>query len=100
MVWINKVVFISIDRPARWSEWHSGNTDSVYYSDFYNTEEEVIGFVHQVKLDYPDSNLIDSKCDHKYYIKYVVLDYDKNNEEGFETLRTMMRAYNSYNNRR
>ncbi len=53
-----------------------------------------------MKLNYPDSNLIDSKCDHKYYIKYVVLDYDKNNVEGFETLCTMMRAYNSYNNRR
>jgi len=97
---MNKVVFVSIDKPARWSEWHSGHTDSVYYSDFYNTEEEVSKFIQQVKLDYPDNNLDDNKCIHEYYIKYVVLDYDGNNKEGFEKLRTMMRAYNSYNNRR
>ncbi len=53
-----------------------------------------------MKLDYPDSNLVDNKCGHEYYIKYVVLDYDKNNKEGFETLCSMMNAYNSYINRK
>lgn len=100
MIKINKVVFISIDKPARWSEWHLGNTDSVYFSDFYKTNEEVHDFLEQVKKDFADSNLSDNKCDHEYYIKYVVLNYNKNDTEGFETLCRMMRAYSSYDNRR
>lgn len=97
---MSKVVFISIDKPARWSEWHSGNTDRVYFSDFYKTNEEVHDFLEQVKKDFADSNLSDNTCDHEYYIKYVVLNYNKNDTEGFETLCRMMRAYSSYNNRR
>lgn len=57
-------------------------------------------FLEQVKHDYSDNNLSDNKCDHEYYIKYVVLDYNKNDVKGFETLCRMMRAYSSYNNRR
>lgn len=94
------MVFASIDKPARWSEWHSGSTDSVYYSDFYDTDDEVNKFIEQMKQDYPDNNLTDSKCSHEYYIKYVTLNYDPNDTEGFETLCSMMRAYNSYENRR
>ena len=97
---MKKVVFISIDIPSRWSQWHSGDTDSVYYSDFLDTDDDVDAFMNQVKEDYPDSNLIDDKCSHDYFIKYVVLTYDKHDEVGFETLRRMMRAYNSYKNRR
>ena len=97
---MKKVVFVSIDVPERWSQWHSGNTDSVYYSDFLDTENDVDKFIEQVKVDYSDNNLIDGKCNHKYFIKYVVLDYNENDAEGFKTLRRMMRAYSSYNNRR
>lgn len=100
MVLIGKVVFVSIDKPALWSEWHSGSTDSVYYSDFYNTNEEVNNFLEQVKHDFPDNNLSDNKCNHEYYIKYVVLNYSKKDTEGFETLCRMMRAYSSYSNRK
>ena len=71
-----------------------------YYSNFYETDEEVNVFLEQVKHDYPDNNLSDNKCNHEYYIKYVVLDYNKNDDKGFETLCRMMRAYSSYNNRR
>ena len=96
---MSKVVFISIDKPVRWSEWHSGSTDSVYYSDFYNTNEEVNNFLERVKNDFPDSNLSDdNKDDHQYYITYVVLNWDKKDAEGFETLCRMMRAYSSYDN--
>lgn len=97
---MKKVVFVSIDNPERWSQWHSGNTDSVYYSDFLDTEDDVYKFIEQVKADHSDNNLIDGKCNHEYFIKYVVLDYNENDEKGFETLRRMMRAYGSYNNRR
>lgn len=82
-----------------WSEWHSGSTDSVYFSDFYKTNEEVNNFLEQVKHDFPDNNLSDNNCGHEYYIKYVVLNYDKDDTKGFETLCRMMRAYSLYNNR-
>ena len=42
----------------------------------------------------------DSIDSYEYFIKYVILNYDENDTEGFETLRRMMRAYNSYNNRK
>lgn len=96
---MDKVVFVSIDKPKRWSEWHSRNTDNVYYSDFYSKNEEVNDFLEKVKHDFPDNNFSDNKCNHEYYIKYVVLNYSKNDTEGFETLCRMMRAYGSYNNR-
>ena len=97
---MKKVVFVSIDLPTRWSRWHSGNTDSVYYSEFLDTEDSVNEFIEQIKADYPDNNLIDGSWGHEFYIEYVVLDYNENNEKGFQTLRRMMRAYNYYNNRR
>lgn len=100
MIKISKVVFVSIDKPKRWGEWHSGNTDSVYYSNFLSKNEDVNNFLEQIKYDFPDSNLSDNKCDHEYYIKYVVLKYNKNDIEGFKTLCRMMKAYNSYDNRR
>lgn len=93
---MKKVVFVSIDNPERWSCWHSVNTDCVYYSDFLNTEDDVNKFIEQVKADHPDNNFIDGACNHKYFIKYVVLCYDENDEKGFETLKRMMRAYHSY----
>lgn len=93
---MKKVVFVSIDKPARWGQWHSGNTDSVYYSDFLDTEDDANKFIEQVKVDYPDNNLIDGRCDHEHYIQYVVLDYNENDEKGFKTLKRMMRAYNLY----
>ena len=96
-----KVLFISIDKPERWSQWSSSvYRDNVYYSDFLSTESEVNNFIERIKNDYPDSNLIDNKGCHEYFIKYVILNYDENDTEGFETLRRMMRAYNSYNNRK
>lgn len=52
-----------------------------------------------MKLDYPDSNLADSKSNYEYYIEICCLDYDKNDEEGFKTLCSMMNAYHSYDNR-
>lgn len=97
---MSKVVFVSIDKPKMWSEWHSGSTDSVYYSDFYSKTEDINNFIEQVKNDFPDNNLFDDKCNHEYYIKYVVLNYNEKDTEGFETLCRMMRAYSSYNNRR
>lgn len=93
---MKKVVFVSIDRPARWSQWNSGYTDKVYYSNFLDTEEDVSEFVEQLKKDYPDSNFIDGGAGHEYFVRYVSLDYDENNEEGFKTLKRMMRAYNLY----
>lgn len=94
------VVFVSIDKPARWSQWHSSDTDSVYYSEFYKYKKDVDNFINTVKEDYPDSNLIDGKCGHEYYIKHVTLIYDSNDTEGFGTLCSMMGAYNSYEKRR
>ena len=72
----------------------------MYYSDFYSTDDEVNNFIEQVKIDYPDNNLIDCRCDHEYFIRHVILDYDASDKNGFETLCRMMRAYNSYSNRR
>lgn len=72
----------------------------MYYSDFYSTDDEVNNFIEQVKIDYPDNNLIDGRCDHEYFIRHVILDYDASDKNGFETLCRMMRAYNSYSNRR
>lgn len=94
------IVFVSIDKPARWSEWHQGNTDSVYYSEFYKYKKDAAKFINTVKKDYPDSNLIDGKGGHEYYIKYVILTYDPNDTEGFKTLCRMMGAYDSYEDRR
>ena len=100
-IYLKKVIFVSIDKPERWSQWSSAvYRDDVYYSDFLSTESEVNNFIERIKNDYPDSNLIDNKGDHEYFIKYVILNYDENDTEGFETLRRMMRAYNSYNNRK
>ena len=93
---MKKVVFVSIDNHERWSCWYPGNTDCVYYSDFLNTEDDVNKFIEQVKADHPDNNFIDDEYNHKYFIKYVVLGYDDNDEKGFETLKSMMRAYHSY----
>ena len=100
-IYLKKVLFISIDKPERWSQWSSSvYRDNVYYSDFLSTESEVNNFIERIKNDYPDSNLIDNKSCHEYFIKYVILNYDENDTEGFKTLRRMMRAYNSYNNRK
>ena len=44
--------------------------------------------------------MTDDLMEAEYFIKYVILNYDENDTEGFETLRRMMRAYNSYNNRK
>ena len=99
--YLKKVIFVSVDKPERWSQWSSAvYRDDVYYSDFLSTESEVNNFIERIKNDYPDNNLIDNKGDHEYFIKYVILNYDENDTEGFETLRRMMRAYNSYNNRK
>lgn len=97
---MSKVVFVSIDKPDRWSKWHSGDTNSVYYSDFYEKNKEVNDFLKQVKHDFPDNNLSDNKCSHEYYITYVVLNYNKNDIEGFKNLCKMMKAYRAYNNKR
>ena len=100
-IYLKKVIFVSVDKPERWSQWSSAvYRDDVYYSDFLSTEGEVNNFIERIKNDYPDSNLIDNEGDHEYFIKYVILNYDENDTEGFETLRRMMRAYNSYNNRK
>ena len=100
-MYLKKVIFVSVDKPERWSQWSSTvYRDDVYYSDFLSTESEVNNFIERIKNDYPDSNLIDNKGGHEYFIKYVILNYDENDTEGFETLRRMMRAYNSYNNRK
>ena len=99
--YLKKVIFVSVDKPERWSQWSSAvYRDDVYYSDFLSTESEVNNFIERIKNDYPDNNLIDNKGNHEYFIKYVILNYDENDTEGFETLRRMMRAYNSYNNRK
>ena len=99
--YLKKVIFVSVDKPERWSQWSSAvYRDNVYYSDFLSTESEVNNFIERIKNDYPDNNLIDNKGGHGYFIKYVILNYDENDTEGFETLRRMMRAYNSYNNRK
>ena len=100
-IYLKKVIFVSIDKPERWSQWSSAvYRDDVYYSDFLSSESEVNNFIERIKNDYPDNNLIDNKGNHEYFIKYVILNYDENDTEGFETLRRMMRAYNSYNNRK
>lgn len=94
------VVFVSIDKPEKWSQWHSCDTDSVYFSEFYKYKKDVDNFINTVKEDYFDSNLIDGKWNHEYYIKYVTLTYDPNDTEGFKTLCQMMKAYDAYKNRR
>lgn len=93
------IVFVSIDNPKRWGEWHSGPTDFVYYSDFLETKAQADDFMEQVKKDYPDNNLIDGTAAHDNFIKYVVLQYDQNDKDGFDTLCRMMRAYGNYENR-
>lgn len=93
------VNFISIDKPSRWSQWNSGATDSVYYSDFFKTKTEAKNFIETVKVDYPDSNLDDDKGGHEYHIKFVTLSFNKKDEKGFETLCRMMRAYHNYKDR-
>lgn len=90
------VVFVSIDEPERWSTWHSGNTDQVYYSNFFDTKEEVHLLLNRLKDDYPDSNLMDGKCNHKFYIQYTTLLFDESDQEGFKILKRMMRAYKQY----
>lgn len=98
---MKNIVFVSIDRPKRWTEWSSSiYRDDVYYSDFFATKDEVNSFIESIKNDYPDSNLIDLKCTHEYYIKYVILQFDEHDLQGFETLCRMMRAYQSYNERK
>ena len=100
-IYLKKVLSTSIDKPDRCSQRRSSvHRHNVYYSDFLSSESEVNNFIEHIKNDYPDSNLIDNKGGHEYFIKYVILNYDENDTEGFETLRRMMRAYNSYNNRK
>ena len=96
---MKKVVFVSIDKPERWSHWHCGNTNTVYYSDFLD-ENDVNKFIEQVKVDYPDNNLTDNRIDHEYYIQYVVLDFDENDVYGFIALRDMIGAQKHYNKRK
>lgn len=93
------VVFVSIDNPRRWGQWHSGETDSVYYSPFFSTQDEVNAFLEQLKKDYPNSNLLDPQA-RDYYIKYTTLTYDETREEDFKTLCRFMRAYRPYSERR
>ena len=58
-IYLKKVIFVSIDKPERWSQWSSSvYRDDVYYSDFLSTESEVNNFIERIKNDYPDSNLI------------------------------------------
>ena len=93
---MKKVVFISVDKPQRWHEWHSGSTDSVYRSDFMDTQEDVDRFVEQIKEDFPDSNLSDGSCAHEYYIQYIALDFNADDEAGFNTLCDMMHGHGRY----
>lgn len=94
-----KVIFVSIDKPSRWSQWHCGRTERVYYSDFLPSEKEVTDFILDLKNDYPDSNLISGTSDNEYFIKYVVLDFDEQDEMGFKNLCNMMGAYEKYQRR-
>lgn len=92
------IVFISIDEIIKWSKWHSVNTDNVYYSDFFNTKEDVNDFIKQLKMDYPNSNL-NKDSRYEYYIQYTILCIDENDKENFYTLCEMMRAYKKYKER-
>ena len=96
---MKNVVFVSIDKPSRWSKWHSTSTDSVYFSDFLETDTDVEEFIQQVKTDYPDSNFIDGSSGHEWFIKYVILKFDPEDTEGFKTLCQMTRAYYTYKER-
>lgn len=89
------VVFVSVDKPERWSKWHSGETSSVYYSPFFSTTEEVAKFYEQLKKDYPNSNL-HSQQTQEYFIRCTTIRYDETDTEKFKTLCRFMRAYRSY----
>lgn len=96
MKWI---VYVSIDKPERWTQWHTGSTDSVYQSGPYDTDEQVETFRKAVAKDYPDSNLKDGKGGHEYRIRFAVVSVDMNDEENLESISGMMRAYQSYDKR-
>lgn len=89
------VLFVSIDHRSRWSQWHSGPTDEMFFSPFYKTIEETEKFLEQVKADYPDSNLAGNKGG-PYDIQHIVLQFDPQKTDKFKTLCQMMRAYHEY----
>ena len=45
-----KVVFVSIDKPVYWDSWHTGKTDTVYYSNFLKNKEMVEEFFNNPPL--------------------------------------------------
>ena len=93
------VVFVSIDKPERWSQWHSERTNSIYYSPFFDNEHETELFIDIVNKDYPKSNIATGRNGCKYHIEYIVLNVDGFDKERFKTLCNMMGAYHSYDER-
>lgn len=86
------IVFVEVDKPARWGEWHTGPTGSVYYSGPLATESEVEAFYQLVKDAYPDNNFLDGKSDHEWFLRFTKLRADVSDASNLETLYRMMRA--------
>ena len=96
---MKQIVFVSIGRTQCRFNWNGEVSDDVYYSDFFDTKEEIDAFIEQIKKDYPDSNLVTKKYNSKYHIKYVVLLYDPKDTTGLLVLKEMLRAKRHYNDR-
>lgn len=94
------VVFVSVDKPARWSKWHSGSTATVYRSEPFDNEEQVEQFKQNVAMDYPDSNLADDKGGHEWHIIFTNVLVNMNDEGNFESLCRMMSSVGLYKDRR
>ena len=81
------LVLISIDKPEFWSQWHSGRTNRVYYTEFLS-QEQVDDFVEDLRRMFPDSNLNVQGNKYKYHIKYTILNGGTliNDEDNLQSL--------------
>ena len=90
------VTFVSIDIRARWSQWHSGPTDTIYYSPMYQQREDAAKFIEHVRDDYPDSNL-NGNPSGKYFIQSVTIPWaNAIDSSDFKALCNIMRARKPY----
>lgn len=90
------VVFVSVDKPARWSQWHSGSSDTVYRSEAFDTKEQAEEFKAKVKADYPDSNLTDGTSGHEWFIRFAVIACEREDNDNFGSICRMMHSIGMY----
>ena len=89
------IVIVTIDKRGQ-REKNEFPTNGAYYSDLFETDEEVKAFLEQVDKDFPNNTLKYWKAEKDYVIQYMRFRIDESNPAEFEAIRHTARAYKNY----